>query len=91
MIADENYYKGLSSGAINCKDGSKKFTKAQLNDDFCDCPDGSDEPGLCVFSLLFSSFFLLDCVLQNYAFMVHFWEVEVRFACTFPSLDLRLY
>ncbi|XP_015061556.1 glucosidase 2 subunit beta isoform X1 [Solanum pennellii] len=42
---DENYYKGLSSGAINCKDGSKKFTKAQLNDDFCDCPDGSDEPG----------------------------------------------
>lgn len=42
---DENYYKGLSSGAIKCKDGSKKFTKAQLNDDFCDCPDGSDEPG----------------------------------------------
>ncbi|MBA0632185.1 hypothetical protein Godav_000979, partial [Gossypium davidsonii] len=25
--------------------GSKKFTKAQLNDDFCDCPDGTDEPG----------------------------------------------
>lgn len=46
MIADENYYKGLSSGAIKCKDGSKKFTKDQLNDDFCDCPDGSDEPGL---------------------------------------------
>lgn len=42
---DEKYYKGLSSGAIKCKDGSKKFTKAQLNDDFCDCPDGSDEPG----------------------------------------------
>ncbi|XP_016464222.1 glucosidase 2 subunit beta [Nicotiana tabacum] len=42
---DENYYKGLSSGAIKCKDGSKKFTKDQLNDDFCDCPDGSDEPG----------------------------------------------
>ncbi|KAK4354994.1 hypothetical protein RND71_027188 [Anisodus tanguticus] len=42
---DANYYKGLSSGAIKCKDGSKKFTKDQLNDDFCDCPDGSDEPG----------------------------------------------
>ncbi|CAN4094920.1 unnamed protein product [Withania somnifera] len=42
---DRNYYKGLSSGAIKCKDGSKKFTKDQLNDDFCDCPDGSDEPG----------------------------------------------
>ncbi|KAI3450931.1 hypothetical protein Pfo_007596 [Paulownia fortunei] len=43
---DENYYKGLSSsGAIMCKDGSKKFSKSELNDDFCDCPDGSDEPG----------------------------------------------
>lgn len=44
--ADENYYKGLSSrGTIKCKDGSKKFNKSQLNDDFCDCADGSDEPG----------------------------------------------
>ncbi|KDP21049.1 hypothetical protein JCGZ_21520 [Jatropha curcas] len=41
---DLNYYK-ISSGTIKCKDGSKKFTKAQLNDDFCDCPDGTDEPG----------------------------------------------
>ncbi|KAK6145052.1 hypothetical protein DH2020_021872 [Rehmannia glutinosa] len=44
--ADEIYYKGFSSSsAIKCKDGSKKFNKSQLNDDFCDCPDGSDEPG----------------------------------------------
>ncbi|KAK6145020.1 hypothetical protein DH2020_021840 [Rehmannia glutinosa] len=43
---DEIYYKGFSSSsAIKCKDGSKKFNKSQLNDDFCDCPDGSDEPG----------------------------------------------
>ncbi|CAA7062586.1 unnamed protein product [Microthlaspi erraticum] len=40
---DEKYYK--SSSEIKCKDGSKKFTRAQLNDDFCDCPDGTDEPG----------------------------------------------
>ncbi|MFQ6657153.1 hypothetical protein Gotur_026956 [Gossypium turneri] len=40
---DEEYYK--SSDSIKCKDGSKKFTKSQLNDDFCDCPDGTDEPG----------------------------------------------
>ncbi|KAF7836912.1 glucosidase 2 subunit beta [Senna tora] len=40
---DDNYYK--SSAVIKCKDGSKEFTKAQLNDDFCDCPDGTDEPG----------------------------------------------
>ncbi|XP_057757444.1 glucosidase 2 subunit beta isoform X1 [Arachis stenosperma] len=40
---DEKYYK--SSDVIRCKDGSGKFTRAQLNDDFCDCPDGTDEPG----------------------------------------------
>ncbi|EOA14720.1 hypothetical protein CARUB_v10028007mg [Capsella rubella] len=40
---DEKYYK--SSSEIKCMDGSKKFTKAQLNDDFCDCSDGTDEPG----------------------------------------------
>lgn len=40
---DEKYYK--STPEIKCKDGSKKFTKAKLNDDFCDCPDGTDEPG----------------------------------------------
>ncbi|KAK3002274.1 hypothetical protein RJ639_022186 [Escallonia herrerae] len=41
MKTDERYYKADS---IKCRDGSKKFTKAQLNDDFCDCPDGTDEP-----------------------------------------------
>ncbi|KAL2344654.1 hypothetical protein Fmac_005939 [Flemingia macrophylla] len=40
---DEKYYK--SSDVIRCKDGSGKFNKAQLNDDFCDCADGTDEPG----------------------------------------------
>nr|XP_012465271.1 unnamed protein product [Gossypium raimondii] len=39
---DEDYFK---REIIKCKNGSKKFTKAQLNDDFCDCPDGTDEPG----------------------------------------------
>lgn len=31
---------------IKCKDGSKSFTKDRLNDDFCDCVDGTDEPGI---------------------------------------------
>jgi hypothetical protein len=48
---DENYYK-TSSNTIKCKDGSATFTKAQLNDDFCDCPDATDEPGLSLRLLL---------------------------------------
>ncbi|WJX50656.1 hypothetical protein P8452_36928 [Trifolium repens] len=40
---DEKYFK--SSDVIRCKDGSANFNKDQLNDDFCDCPDGTDEPG----------------------------------------------
>ena len=43
FLADDNYYK--SSDVIRCKDGSGKFTKAQLNDDMCDCVDGTNEPG----------------------------------------------
>ncbi|XP_078162486.1 calmodulin-binding protein isoform X2 [Carex rostrata] len=39
---DESYYK---AGVIKCKDGSKKFSRDLLNDEFCDCPDGTDEPG----------------------------------------------
>ncbi|GJN25222.1 hypothetical protein PR202_gb13021 [Eleusine coracana subsp. coracana] len=39
---DEAYYKG---GVIKCRDGSGRFTRDKLNDDFCDCPDGTDEPG----------------------------------------------
>ncbi|XP_057473844.1 glucosidase 2 subunit beta-like [Actinidia eriantha] len=38
---DEKYY---STKVIKCKDGSKSFTRARINDNFCDCPDGTDEP-----------------------------------------------
>eukprot|EP01018_Ginkgo_biloba_P017188 Gb_23319 [translate_table: standard] len=30
---------------IMCKDGSKSFSRDRLNDNFCDCADGTDEPG----------------------------------------------
>lgn len=61
FFADYNYYKKLlsSSSSIKCKDGSKKFTKSQLNDDFCDCLDASDEPGSSLYS---RSFFFLQAV-----------------------------
>ncbi|KAG0465589.1 hypothetical protein HPP92_019753 [Vanilla planifolia] len=39
---DEKYYAGST---IACRDGSKTFPRDRLNDGFCDCPDGTDEPG----------------------------------------------
>ncbi|XP_057526245.1 glucosidase 2 subunit beta isoform X2 [Amaranthus tricolor] len=39
---DINYF---DSELMQCKDGSNSFTKDRFNDDFCDCVDGTDEPG----------------------------------------------
>ena len=38
-------YAPLKSGNWKCLDGSKQIPWDFVNDDFCDCPDGSDEPG----------------------------------------------
>ncbi|XP_038709444.1 glucosidase 2 subunit beta-like isoform X2 [Tripterygium wilfordii] len=41
---DDKYY---ASKIIKCKDGSKSFARDRLNDNFCDCADGTDEPDCC--------------------------------------------
>jgi len=46
--ADQARYAELQlAGRFECFDGSAKFSSfvAVVNDDFCDCQDGSDEPG----------------------------------------------
>jgi len=38
-------YKPKDGNFFQCLDGSKLIPYSALNDDYCDCPDGSDEPG----------------------------------------------
>lgn len=39
------HYQPGAGGSFTCVDGSKLIPFDFVNDDFCDCPDGSDEPG----------------------------------------------
>ena len=34
-----------TSDTFRCLDGSRTLPRVRVNDDYCDCGDGSDEPG----------------------------------------------
>jgi protein kinase C substrate 80K-H len=38
-------YSPSSKNTWKCLDGSKEIAFSAVNDDYCDCPDGTDEPG----------------------------------------------
>jgi protein kinase C substrate 80K-H len=40
-------YTPTKSNTWKCLDGSKELPWSAVNDDYCDCEDGSDEPGVC--------------------------------------------
>ena len=47
MVIHGSFPRAFYPKAFRCFDKSSKvvITRAQLNDDYCDCADGSDEPG----------------------------------------------
>jgi hypothetical protein len=51
------YSAAEKSGEFECKDGSSKIPYSRVNDDYCDCADGSDEPGACGCHLCWTQLF----------------------------------
>ena len=61
-LAETSFYD--PSRPFTCLDGSKTVEFSEVNDDYCDCPDGTDEPGDHEISLqlFWSSCLLMMCL-----------------------------
>lgn len=62
-LTDKRFYRERKS--FLCIDGSKMIPFEQVNDDYCDCADGSDEPGKHGLIIDESSFRFQDCVITS--------------------------
>jgi protein kinase C substrate 80K-H len=45
LPALRSVYTPTNAGTWKCLSGDKEIAWSKVNDDFCDCADGSDEPG----------------------------------------------
>ncbi|VAH63983.1 unnamed protein product [Triticum turgidum subsp. durum] len=89
---DEAYF---APQVIACRDGSGSFPRSRLNDGYCDCTDGTDEPG---FSLSALDLPELDCEVPNCVDLVDFadvitsdWNVALRqLKLQFTKLSARV-
>lgn len=65
---DENISSN-SGKFLSCDDGTKQITPDILNDGFCDCKDGSDEPGTASCTGHVSKSQTFDCINKGYRLM----------------------
>jgi len=60
---EEQLYDGE---LFKCKDGKRTILSIQVNDNYCDCGDGSDEPGTAACSGISSTAVMFSCTAEGF-------------------------